>query len=162
MEIVPEALNHTGAATFDSHLIGLQAVLRNWKASGDVANAGLWHSIYGTQGFQGFEKLPWSRRSEVRELIGAQAERFVWIFCMADRKSVDDTLFLLDNDQEQRSRSFVIRARAELGRFDISFRDEQEWLDFLELTVADWLEQVCILSNGKKKCVLKTINEFVY
>ena len=36
----------------------------------------------------------------------------------------------------------VFRARDELGRFLIPLQNEEEWLDFLELTLSDWLEQV--------------------
>jgi hypothetical protein len=133
---IPEALHHTGATSFDNHLKGVQSVLRNWKASSDLCNAGLFHSIYGTEGFQGF-KLPLDKRSAVRQLIGEKAERLAWIFCMVDRKSVDDTLYL---PESQRTYSFV--ARPELGRFQILLTGETEWLDFLELSLADWLEQV--------------------
>lgn len=37
---------------------------------------GLFHSIYGTEGFQGF-KLPFTNRKRIRALIGARAERLV-------------------------------------------------------------------------------------
>jgi hypothetical protein len=33
-------------------------------------------------------------------------------------------------------------SREELGCFPIPLKDEDEWLDFLELSLADWLEQV--------------------
>merc|ERR1712071_81589 len=36
---------------------------------------------------------------------------------------------------------YKLRSRAELGRFEIVM-DTNEFLDFLELTLADWLEQV--------------------
>mmetsp|Transcript_16776 Transcript_16776/g.28459 ORF Transcript_16776/g.28459 Transcript_16776/m.28459 type:complete len:322 (+) Transcript_16776:37-1002(+) len=128
-------LEHTGAETFDQHLIGVQSILRRWGSSQDVADAGLFHSIYGTEGFQGF-KLPLKHRKRMSELIGARAERLAWIFCMVDRKTVDDTLFIEDYDE------YVFTARAELGRFPIKLTGEQEWLDFIELSLADWLEQV--------------------
>lgn len=59
----------------------LAQVLRSWGASEPLCNAALFHSIYGTEGFQGY-KLPLSHRSEIAELIGAEAERLAWIFCM--------------------------------------------------------------------------------
>ena len=49
-EHVPAVLDHTGAASFDEHLRGVQAVLRYWDAPEYVASAGLFHSIYGTEG----------------------------------------------------------------------------------------------------------------
>lgn len=131
-ESIPEALAHTGAAAFDDHLKGVQSVLRAWGADEAIATAGLFHSIYGTEGFQGY-KLPFSRRPDIRKLIGSKAERLAWIFCVVDRFSVDATL---------ETGQLEFTARDELGRFKIVLNDEVEWLDFLELTLADWLEQV--------------------
>jgi len=39
-------------------------------ASGPPGNAALFHSIYGTEGFQGY-KLPLSHREEIAELCAA-------------------------------------------------------------------------------------------
>jgi hypothetical protein len=36
---------------------------------------------------------------------------------------------------------YTFKARPELGRFDVELSKE-EWLDFIELTLVDWLEQV--------------------
>ena len=46
-------------------------MLRAWGADEYLCNAGLFHSIYGTEGFQGF-KLPLAHRGEIAELIGAK------------------------------------------------------------------------------------------
>ena len=62
---------------------------------------------------------------------------------MVDRKSVDDSLFLLnDEHQQQTNRSFEFKARPELGGFPIKLSGENEWLSFLELSLSDYLEQV--------------------
>ena len=136
---VPAALKHNGEEAFDRHLVGVQSVLRSWGAPVHVTDAALFHSIYGTEGFQGFA-LPLSERGAIAELIGPRAERLAWIFCMVDRATVDATV-LLDDD---RSPSFApsFRARAEIGAFEIPTRSRAEWLDFLALSLADWLEQV--------------------
>lgn len=141
-ENVPEALPHTGDSNFDSHLRGVQSVLRGWNAPEYLADAGLFHSLYGTEGFQGY-KLCLTRRSSIRSLIGPKSERLVWIFCMVDRFSVDKTVM----DYCEKSSSVIsgpksFTSREELGRFNIPLRDDEEWLDFLELSLADWLEQV--------------------
>lgn len=128
---IPEALQHTGATSFDTHLVGVQSVLRHWEASDDVCKAGLFHSIYGTEGFQGF-KLPLNKRADIRKLIGVNAERLVWIFCMVDRKSVDDTLYMTEED---RTKKIVFRSRVELGNFPIELTGEKEWLQFIELSL---------------------------
>lgn len=140
-ESVPEALPHTGATTFDSHLRGVQSVLRRWGAPEYLANAGLFHSLYGTEGFQGY-KLSVTRRPAIRSLIGPKAERLVWIFCMVDRLSVDKTVNDYSKGSSQKDSPKCFTSRDELGRFEIPLNNDEEWLDFLELSLADWLEQV--------------------
>lgn len=61
---------------------------------------------------------------------------------MVDRSTVDETVFHWNpkrtDDPEE---AFTFLARPELGRFVIEL-NKGEWLDFIELTLADWLEQV--------------------
>jgi hypothetical protein len=51
-------------------------------------------------------------------------------------------------------------SRPELGRFEIPLGGEQEWVDFLTLSLADWLEQVRLglgypqIAYGKKVLLL--------
>jgi len=139
-ESVPAVLDHTGSAAFDEHLKGVQAVLRYWGAPKYLTNAGLFHSIYGTEGFQGFS-LPLSERESIRNLIGPLAEKISFWFCMIDRSTLDQTVFAWDGNIQDPAKKFQLRARPELGRFDIVMTKD-EWLDFIELTLADWLEQV--------------------
>ena len=113
-------------------------MLRSWGASETLCNAALFHSIYGTEGFQGF-KLPLSKREEIAQLIGPEAERLAWIFCMVDRASVDETVL---RPPPPPGTPLSFRARIELGAFEMPLVDEAEWLDFVTLTLADWLEQV--------------------
>ena len=138
---IPEALAHTGKDSFDSHLQGVETILRLWNAKDEVCRAGLFHSIYGTEAFQGF-KLALANRPRLRDLIGCKAERLAWIFCVVDRKTVDVTLYEPEYLQNQPHHGIQFYARPELGRFPIPLEDEEEWLDFLELSLADWLEQV--------------------
>jgi hypothetical protein len=139
---IPDALEHTGAAAFDEHLIGVQSVLRHWRAPEMTQLAGLFHSIYGTEGFQGF-KLSWTTRPEVMNVIGRQAERLVFIFCAVDRKTVDDSLdVILSDTYDGNIEKLTFRSRPELGAFPIELEDETEYLAFIELSLADWLEQV--------------------
>ena len=140
---VPAVLEHTGSEAFDAHLKGVQAILRYWDAPKHLYSAGLFHSIYGTEGFQGFA-LPLSERDSIRGLIGNKSERLCWIFCMVDRSSVDETVFnwSINDVNSTQDTQFTFRARNELGRFEIKLLNKSEWLDFVELTLADWLEQV--------------------
>eukprot|EP00586_Coscinodiscus_wailesii_P004170 CAMPEP_0172486686 /NCGR_PEP_ID=MMETSP1066-20121228/15355_1 /TAXON_ID=671091 /ORGANISM="Coscinodiscus wailesii, Strain CCMP2513" /LENGTH=311 /DNA_ID=CAMNT_0013252789 /DNA_START=55 /DNA_END=990 /DNA_ORIENTATION=+ len=137
---VPAVLEHTGSSDFDEHLKGVQSVLRFWGASDHLTSAGLFHSIYGTEGFQGFS-LPLSERSAIRNLIGAKAEKLAFVFCMVDRSTVDRTVFDWKPGLYAEDTVLTFRARPELGRFEITLAKD-EWLDFIELTLADWLEQV--------------------
>lgn len=141
IKAVPAVLEHTGSEAFDAHLRGVQAILRYWGAPSHLYNAGLFHSIYGTEGFQGFA-LPLSDRDAIIDLIGAQAEKLCWIFCMVDRSTVDKTVFNWKvEDVASEEAHYTFFARPELGRFPIHINKE-EWVDFIELTLSDWLEQV--------------------
>jgi hypothetical protein len=142
-EHVPAALEHNGEESFDHHLVGVQSVLRSWDAPEHLCNAALFHSIYGTEGFQAFS-LPLSMRGELVDLIGPKAERLAWIFCMVDRASVDATILgpSAKPPDEYRAAPPSFRSRAELGRFEMPLESYEEWLDFLTLSLADWLEQV--------------------
>jgi hypothetical protein len=76
---------------FLAHLIGVYRDLKEWGAEEHVALAGLFHSIYGTESFQGFS-LPWERRQEVRDLIGERAERLAYVNCLLSRASLDSSV----------------------------------------------------------------------
>ena len=140
---VPAALKHNGEEAFDNHLVSVQSVLRSWGAPEYMTSAALFHSIYGTEGFQGYA-LPLHHRSEIADLIGPRAERLAWIFCMVDRHSVDRTVlapWALDPSVYVHTPPSFF-ARPELGGFEMPLRTYDEWLDFLALSLADWLEQV--------------------
>jgi hypothetical protein len=73
--------------THKSYLAHLIAVYRLLEAQGcpeAVCRAGLFHSIYGTERFQGFT-LPLARRGEVRALIGNRAEYLAELAAQAAR-----------------------------------------------------------------------------
>lgn len=138
-DTIPADLAHNGAAPFDHHLKGLQAVLRAWNSPEYLTDTALFHSIYGTEGFQGFQGLSMLRRPDIRNLIGEKAERLVWLFCCMDRRTFDATL---DMDDANAANRLKLTAREELGRFPLTIPDQEEWLDLVELTLADFLEQV--------------------
>jgi hypothetical protein len=146
-EHVPAVMEHTGASAFDEHLKGVQAVLRYWNGPDHLPAAGLFHSIYGTEGFQGF-KLPLSERAAIQKMIGMAAEKLCFVFCMVDRSTLDDTVFAWSRNcsnetarPQQLDSSYTLYARPEFGCFPMKLTTE-EWLDFIELSLADWLEQV--------------------
>jgi hypothetical protein len=63
-------------------------LLREWGNDDAVCCAGLFHSVYGTRVFAA-QCADFSRRDEIREVIGERAEALAYLFCVADR----DTFF---------------------------------------------------------------------
>ena len=127
-------VKHTGNGAFDAHLLGVRRVMQAWcPEKPHLHDAGLFHSIYGSEGFQGF-CLPFEKRDELRGMIGDKAERLVHIFCVVDRLTVD-------NDLDSAPGRHAFAARPELGGFPIPV-DDETWFDFVALTLGDWLEQV--------------------
>jgi hypothetical protein len=77
--------------TYLGHLIAVYRLMQDEGCTEEVCQAGMFHSVYGTERFQGF-KLPLERRHEVRGLIGERAERLAYINCAMDRASLDRVL----------------------------------------------------------------------
>jgi hypothetical protein len=121
---------HT-SKSYVAHGIAVHNDLKDWGCDSDVMHAGLFHSIYGTELFQGFT-LPLEKRAEVRALIGERAERLAWLNCAIDRRQFDEEIL------------------KPLGPYQILDRFHGEMVpvsecDFHDLCVihlCDWLEQV--------------------
>jgi hypothetical protein len=60
---------------------------------------------------------------------------------MVDRSTVDSTVFDWTPSDVNTNKTYTFTARPELGRFTITL-SKDEWIDFIELTLADWLDQV--------------------
>jgi hypothetical protein len=91
----------------------------------------MFHSIYGTEKFQGFA-LPLERRDEVRALIGDRAEYLAYLNCAMDRASFDRAI-----DQAEEPYRIIDRITSEeiwLSRHDFD--------DLVRVHLFDWLEQV--------------------
>jgi hypothetical protein len=120
--------------THKSYLAHLIAVFRSLESQGypqDVCRAGMFHSIYGTERFQGFT-LPLNRRDEVRGLIGDRAERLAYLNCAMDRASFDRAL-------EQRVEPYRIVDRITGEAVELS---KVDFDDLCRVHLFDWLEQV--------------------
>jgi hypothetical protein len=120
--------------THKSYLAHLIAVYRSLEAQGfpeDVCRAGMFHSIYGTEKFQGFT-LPLERRDEVRALIGDRAERLAYLNCTMDRASLDRAV-----DHGVEPYSVIDRITGEEVRLS-----RQDFDDLCRVHLFDWLEQV--------------------
>lgn len=79
-------LEHDSHVPFLSHLVGTQRVLREWGADAELCDAGLFHSVYGTEYFDAATD---AGRTEVREIIGIRAERLAWLWCTIRRDTID-------------------------------------------------------------------------
>jgi hypothetical protein len=117
--------------TYLGHLIAVHRFLEEQGCGVDACRAGLFHSVYGTELFQGF-KLPLERRADVRELIGERAELLAYLNCVMDRASLDANL-------EQSEPPYVIRER-DTG-VEVALNRE-DYDDLCRVHLYDWLEQV--------------------
>ncbi len=70
--------------TLLKHLQGTWDLLREWQNPETVCLAGLYHSVYSTGGFEQ-QLVPLSERNKIADLIGEEAERFVYLFGACDR-----------------------------------------------------------------------------
>ena len=125
-----DAVAHTDK-TYMAHGIGVYNDLKKWGCDEDVCNAGLFHSIYGTELFQGFT-LPTDRRNDLVELIGEHAEKLAYVNCFMDRASMDAQL-------QQSEGPYTIRHRVTGESMELS---KEEYDDLVTVHLCDWLEQV--------------------
>lgn len=75
---------HSGS-TLLMHLLATSATLDRWGCNQSTCDAGLFHSIYGTQHTSAFIDPAPESRYAVRQLLGDVAERLVWLIGALDR-----------------------------------------------------------------------------
>lgn len=80
-----DKIKHSGRTLYE-HLCGTHDLLQAWGNAEPVCNAGLFHSVYGTNKFR-HKAWPIERRGIIQKLIGYEPEVMVWIFCTIDRPS---------------------------------------------------------------------------
>lgn len=131
-----ERVPHT-QKNYLAHLISVYNFMRSYGTEEELCLAGLFHSIYGTERFQGF-KLPLDRRDELAAMIGPRAERLAYWNCFMDRSSLDRLL-------EQPDGPYPLRNR-ETGETMTLSREEFD--DLCRVHLFDWLEQVPRSSFG--------------
>lgn len=74
---------HSGRTLFD-HLVGTHDLLDAWGHDAEIRAAGLFHSIYGTTYYR-VQSATLDRRPQVAAVIGDEAERLAFLFCVTDR-----------------------------------------------------------------------------
>ena len=130
MELGVEKIGHT-QKTYLGHLIAVYRLMERHGCTPELCRAGMFHSIYGTQQFQGFT-LPLERRGEIRELIGERAEHLAYLNCAMDRPSLDRVV--ADKTETYRITDRITGQPVTLSRTDFD--------DLCRVHLYDWLEQV--------------------
>ena len=132
-----KALMALGAGDFEhlngslvDHLKGTRELLRHWGAADYLCDAGLFHAAYGTAGFVE-TMVDLNQRTNIRQVIGAEAESLVYLYCSCDR----DYVFTPDIGQS----AIKFKDRFTQERFVL---DAVQARAFCELTVANELELV--------------------
>ena len=125
-----EEVPHTGV-TYMGHCFNVYRDMKRWGFDEELAQAGLFHSIYGTRLFQSF-KLGLDRREEIRELIGPRAERLAYLNCAIDYDS-------FDREVERGSPPYRMTNRFTGEESPI---EEEDFEDLLRIQLVDRLEQI--------------------
>jgi hypothetical protein len=125
-----EQVDHTNKS-YLAHLIGVYRFLQERGCSEEVCRGGMFHSIYGTELFQGF-KLPLEKRGDVRALIGERAERLAYLNCAMDRTAFDRAL-------DRKQGPYRILDRLTGQEVELT---EADFDDLCRIHLYDWLEQV--------------------
>ena len=112
-------------------MIGVYKLMEVHHCPEELCQAGMFHSIYGTQRFQGF-KLPLERRAEVRALLGERIRAPCDLNCAMDRP-------IFDRAVKQIGDRYAILDR--LTGEDVSLSRE-DFDDLCRIHLYDWLEQV--------------------
>ena len=130
VELGIDRVGHT-ERNYLAHLVSVYRLMQQYDQDEELCLAGMFHSIYGTEKFQGF-KLPLESRGDITALIGERAERLAYCNCFMDRQSFDDVL-------DQAEGTFAVTHRETAEGLELS-REDYDGLCSVHLF--DWLEQV--------------------
>ncbi len=124
-----EKVPHT-EKTYLGHLVNVYRFMENEGCTEELCRAGMFHSIYGTQQFQGF-KLPLESRVDVRKLIGERAEKLAYLNCAMQRETFDAATE--GTGERYHFVDRITKEPVELARADFD--------DLCRVHLYDWLEQ---------------------
>jgi len=111
------------------HLKGTSELLIKWGNREELCNAGLYHSVYGTQEYN---KQVINDRSKVINIIGEEAEKIVFYFSTCDRDYFYSQIDLQIDSHELKYRNSLS------GEIEVLSKSMAN--DLLELTLANELE----------------------
>ena len=117
-----------GFRSLFEHLQGVADLLTVYGARAALCDAGLFHSVYGTESYQS-QTIPIELRPRVVRLIGEEAERLAWLFGVMKKESFYALLGAGEGSITHRQRGSPVPLR------------RQDMGDLCDLTVANWLEQ---------------------
>ncbi len=130
IQVGADKVAHSGK-TYLAHVIGVYRLMKSWAEDDEMCRAALFHSIYGTEGFQDFT-LPLDRRDEVRALIGERAEQLAYANSAMDRASFYGQVGAYQDD-------YRIKDRLTGGYIALT---NKAFEDLIRLHMCDFLEQV--------------------
>jgi hypothetical protein len=130
VELGIEKVPHT-EKTYLGHLVNVYRLMESEGCTDELCRAGMFHSIYGTQQFQGF-KLELEDRPKVRALIGERAEKLAYLNCAMQRETFDEAA--LGNGETYHFKDRITGEPVELSRVDFD--------DLCRVHLYDWIEQV--------------------
>jgi len=113
------------------HCAAVYRDMKRWGADEELAQAGFFHSVYGTGLFQKF-KLELDRRGEIRDLIGERAERLAYLNCAVVYDSFDAEVM-------RGSAPYRMQDRFTGETIEVS---EADFDDLMFLQLCDRLEQI--------------------
>ena len=135
IEVGADDVSHTNKS-YLAHAIGVHRDLKAWGCSDELCRVGLFHSIYGTELFQGFT-LPVERRGEIRQMIGERAEYLANVNCAMARQTFDDSI-------DQPEGPYLIKDRLTGETIEMN---QEDFDDLCRIHLCDWLEQVARWGN---------------
>ncbi len=117
--------------TYLAHLVNVYRLMEDEGCTPELCAAGMFHSIYGTEKFQGF-KLGLEQRDDVRRLIGERAELLGYLNCAMDRATFDAAA--LGDGEEYEFLDRITHEKVTMSRIDFN--------DLARVHLFDWFEQV--------------------
>jgi hypothetical protein len=135
------------------HLTNTYELLKSWGARQSVCDAGLFHSVYGTEVY-GSVSLALSMRSRLQEIIGDEAETLVFYFGVMVKESFYENLFRPGSE-----RKIVSRLTGESHPLTA-----EQFADLCNVVVANSLEQrprVSVKYHNKRRKEFEAIRKFL-
>ena len=128
-------VSHSKRTLLD-HLIGTYNLLQGWDASESVCLAGLFHSVYGTEGFHAtLAGIP--DRKIIVNIIGREAEALAWLFGIRTNQSFWEQVRVLIQQPDVSAFTLVDR----LTEQPVPCTRNQ-LLDVINLVLANAIDQV--------------------